>query len=1208
MIKYILSACFLLITALLFYFAEIRLGIFKQEIIRLATERVQEEIGWQLTVEGVHFVFPSKITIDQVKFKNDHSPVLELVNVQLHLNPLELLRQQIGINSIQIDSLAIFKEALNPKLKKNDIAHETSIGSVNVSSWDSLPEYFKIDQLLIHQLILDETLIASLPNELKEKTFTGPLRLIANIALDRNAKTAIAGIELANENKEDIIKFNTTVTHHDDLLNIQVRCTAWENGIVSQVFKLSPKYTIKTLFKASAPIATWKSVFENRSFFHQNEIKGDFQISYSNETNQVLEHLPEKIFGNNGLLKGTFATSHEQFRILEFKGIIGLGKIEGCVALNSDFQLDGTALKIVIPDSSYLNQFSKLKSQGALHTQFSLSGKLTSPSIDLELRNDSISFEEHSFQNIRAHFKSNISSEILDGSFTIHGKHQSQMVHFSADYNWLINREIQFSKVSLDIPQAHVTGNFSLSLINNSVDVDLKGSADIALLSQISGQKMNGMALFDINLQHIPNKISSLKLILAGKKMEFGDVLTQDATITATLSGTIDKPNGEIKITAKNASWDKWEITNLVGETNVDPSLNMWPFLVSFNSNDNGKLELHSKGFWLYSPQAIQVSLDKFHAKIMGYPIVLQNPTQLKIQNDELLLSRSTLSIGGGVLQAELKYNPHEIWLKSELKELPLSIIHQIFPDLPPVTGIASGSTELTESAQGLNGSLKVDISNFNFLEEPFATPEPMQGSFTAEVSHDAVICSGNVTGFGSEPIVLNATLPLMIALRTPEFEINKQKQLSAHLALKGPFAALIELFTTNTATNMTGHANIEIDLAGTLKTPQLTGHAVISEGTFESLDLGTTLKNIEAHIDLNGKNAVLTKLTAVDGQNGIVTGRGSAEIDFEKHFPFELLIDLEKVAVLYLDFTSATASGQLKWNGNSFGATLSGKLVADSFIVDLPDQTSAITEPMEITYVNQPTDSVAPTRYVDRTSDWPLSFDVQVEVPSKGIISGTNLSSEWKGQAVITGTSSSPLINGTYKIIKGEYRINGKPFQVREGFITFAGNLEKKTTLYVIASHEIDSINVDIILKGSMKNPSISLRSNPPMSQRDILSWLLFNRGASEITPFQGTQLNESITDLLKENSEPDLLTRIRNRLGIDRIDISRPDSTSNEVSLQVGKYLSKGLYVSVNKSVTADAKRLAVEANLIKNFKVQAEVGDDSEAQLFLKWKKDY
>jgi len=94
-----------------------------------------------------------------------------------------------------------------------------------------------------------------------------------------------------------------------------------------------------------------------------------------------------------------------------------------------------------------------------------------------------------------------------------------------------------------------------------------------------------------------------------------------------------------------------------------------------------------------------------------------------------------------------------------------------------------------------------------------------------------------------------------------------------------------------------------------------------------------------------------------------------------------------------------------------------------------------------------------------------------------------------------------------------------------------------------------------------------------------------------------------------MNNNQGPDMLTKIRTRLGIDRLDISKKsDMESDNVSVKVGKTISKGVVVTLNKGIMNEANRVGVEANLTRHIKLQAEVGDDSSTQLLLKWKKSY
>jgi autotransporter translocation and assembly factor TamB len=258
----------------------------------------------------------------------------------------------------------------------------------------------------------------------------------------------------------------------------------------------------------------------------------------------------------------------------------------------------------------------------------------------------------------------------------------------------------------------------------------------------------------------------------------------------------------------------------------------------------------------------------------------------------------------------------------------------------------------------------------------------------------------------------------------------------------------------------------------------------------------------------------------------------------------------------------------------------------------------------VEVTYINQPAGILSPAILTTPPS-WPLSFDIAINAPEISV-TGQELDSLWKGKLTVTGNTAMPLLFGSFKVVEGYYMFNGKNFSIDQGTVIFGGEIEKKTNLYVIAARDLGKVKVEVIMKGPLKNPEISFRSNPPLSQREILSWILFNRGTSEISHFQGSQLRESITNLSGTHKSPDVLTKIRNALGIDRIDFCKGgQGDSNAMGFQVGKYISQNVFVSINKS---DVNRLAVEAALMEYIKLQAEIGDDAEGNLMLKWKRDY
>ncbi len=239
----------------------------------------------------------------------------------------------------------------------------------------------------------------------------------------------------------------------------------------------------------------------------------------------------------------------------------------------------------------------------------------------------------------------------------------------------------------------------------------------------------------------------------------------------------------------------------------------------------------------------------------------------------------------------------------------------------------------------------------------------------------------------------------------------------------------------------------------------------------------------------------------------------------------------------------------------------------------------------------------------------WPIELSLNFHVPERAFVTGRNLDSEWKGDFSFTGTTFDPIIQGTLQIIQGEYSFNNESFVSTQGSVHFAGSYGAKTTLYIIGERQIDNNKIQAILKGDITDPVLTFRSNPPMSQKEVLAWILFGHGIDEITPFQVAKLSQSVLNLGGSNDNPDLLTRIRTTMGLDRIDISGTDTGGlNELSIRLGKYISQGIYVSLSKSINAEANQVAIEANLTRHFKVQAEIGDNAQGKMSLKWAKDY
>lgn len=411
----------------------------------------------------------------------------------------------------------------------------------------------------------------------------------------------------------------------------------------------------------------------------------------------------------------------------------------------------------------------------------------------------------------------------------------------------------------------------------------------------------------------------------------------------------------------------------------------------------------------------------------------------------------------------------------------------------------------------------------------------------------------------------------------------------------------------------LTGDFHFDAHLVETPDSFLVQGSADLSQGSYESFESGILYQNIKAHFEGENEIIKLTSFSADDTKQGLLNGNGTLHLNPSEQFPFQCELLSSHLSILDTDSLKMTASGTLKLQGNSSEAALKGDLLVDEAYFNSEHTLSSQIKHVDIISLN----SHPLSEPQKGTKPFLFKLDIDLKAPSHLYISDTHLSSEWKSSLKITGTFDQMEIYGDLKLIKGSYDLNGKPFQFSSGNIHFAGPIAKKTTLYLVASKEIDRITAEIVVKGLINNPLISFRSIPPLPQREVLSYILFGHGVSDITQSQNEQLTLSFVSLTANNADRSMntenfLTTLKNSIGIDQLDFTTKSQSGDaqEVRVQVGKHLTENITLSINQGMMLLSPIIAVEAQLHKNIKFQAETGveSDSPITLSIKWKKDY
>lgn len=739
---------------------------------------------------------------------------------------------------------------------------------------------------------------------------------------------------------------------------------------------------------------------------------------------------------------------------------------------------------------------------------------------------------------------------------------------------------------------------------------------------------------FSHHVEIAKREISALSIDWEAENIKRQETFAKKTSGNLQVNNVLKDLDGEMKWVFKDITTASIQMDHMMGSTTFKPGNRESPFEIKLSGFWNENFFLSSSGHWDREENLLQIQLNHLNGEFGPYPLELRQPLNLAFGANQIKLDHVEMQLGEAEIEGHFHLNQETIASQFKTNAVPSELFHFIAPNLP-FSGRAAFEGKIEGSVHQPEGELTINLHHMQIIEDLLTKKPFISGTFFLTLNKTGVQLESEIKGIGETPLIISGDLPLTLNLDPLEFKTDQDLPFNLSLNAEGELDPYLHLFYNDT-TNLSGQTKIGLNLSGQINAPQIKGNIDLIQGSFESLSTGALYHDIEAHLEGDGSQIVLTHFSAKGSENGEITATGTIQLDKEKQFPFSFDIHPSRILIIDSDYIDISISGELNLVGNAKGAKLLGELGIDEATIHLEESLPQKIKTIDIQYINAAEDDKTAHASGKKETAFPIDLNIKLNAPQKIRIEGNHVKSDWKGALLLTGTPDLLQLNGDLRLEQGEYDFNGKVFNLSQGNIHFAGAPDKKTSLYIVASKEIDRITAEIILKGPVNRPVISFRSAPPLSQREVLSYILFGRGISNITQDQGDQLSQSFISLNSSSqtkSGTDFLSRLRNNIGIDHLDFttSTPnenprlmnsmgndhlDLTNNttkenkEFGLQVGKQITENLKIKVNQSIASTAPAIAVEAKLRKNVKAEAEAGfgQDAPIRMSIKWKKDY
>jgi len=593
--------------------------------------------------------------------------------------------------------------------------------------------------------------------------------------------------------------------------------------------------------------------------------------------------------------------------------------------------------------------------------------------------------------------------------------------------------------------------------------------------------------------------------------------------------------------------------------------------------------------------------------KVRQAPFRTLAPATLTSEGTNAHLALS-LSYGGGRADVDVRQTGGEVKGKAALDSVDLSALGE------DLAGRISGDLSLEGQGAHLDGALNARLTGVRTRDAP--TKLAVDGMIKARLAGPRITLDASAGQSGSsDKASVNLVLPAEAAAAPFRIAINRTEPIEGRFDANGDIQPIWDLFFGGDRT-LGGRLVAQGSVSGSLNTPRYVGHATLTGGRFEDAATGLKLRNLVADVDLADSVLTVSRFSAADAKTGLVTGSG--RVDLSTKGASSLTLNAKGFQLLDNDAAKATATGAVTVTRGADGkAALAGALTIDRADISAA---SARTPPgvvsMDVVEINRP--GGARTAQTTSLAQAPaVGLDIQLTAPGHIFVKGFGLNAEMSLAAHVGGTTAAPVLTGTAHVMRGDYDLAGKRFEIDDQGVVYLASDPAKIRLDLNARLDDPTITAIIQIQGTAAKPKVTLTSTPVLPSDEVLSEVLFGRSAAQLSPVEAAQLAAAVTALATGGGF-DVMGGLRNFAKLDRLALGGGDA-ANSVNAAGNRYVETGVTVSGGKYIgnrvyleltgggrLGPSAQVEVKAN--RTLSVISQIGGEEGAKLAVRWRVDY
>jgi translocation and assembly module TamB len=405
----------------------------------------------------------------------------------------------------------------------------------------------------------------------------------------------------------------------------------------------------------------------------------------------------------------------------------------------------------------------------------------------------------------------------------------------------------------------------------------------------------------------------------------------------------------------------------------------------------------------------------------------------------------------------------------------------------------------------------------------------------------------------------------------------------------------------------VSGPIGIAADFSGRVQAPQFTGIVRANNLVYQNETYGTRITNLAIDGRFSAAQLEIVRLAGRAGR-GTVEGHGTIGLAASAGFPINLQLQFQNAQLARSDDLSGTATGNLAIVNDRSGASISGTLELGEARYQIVRQAAAeVPQLAGVRRRGQPLRTPGEENAEKGVpSIWRL--DIRLNANNRVYVSGMGMESEWQADLRVQGTTATPALTGRVELIRGTLGLAGRRFRLDSGLVVFTGERPANPQIDLVATSDIEQVEVGINVTGRSNNPQIAFTSSPGLPQDEIVARILFGSSVTQISALQAVQLAASLNSLRGSGGGLNPLGRLRSATGIDRLRLVDADTaTGHGTAVAAGMYLSDDIYVEI----ITDAKGFTatqLEISLSRTLSLLSQFGSNSGTNVNIRYNRDY